>query len=75
MIVYEVWALAIDYNVDDGYDDSKFGSFEEEKVARWFFEHYPFVNTPNTRITLEKVEYDEQGNASCTDLLAETFLD
>lgn len=74
MTVYEIWALAIDYNIDDGYDDTKIASFEEEETANWFFYNYPFKSVPNTRITLEKVEYDEEGNASCTDLLAETEL-
>ena len=75
MTVYEIWALAADYNINDGYDDTKIGSFEEEETATWFFNNYPFKNIPNTRITLERVEYDEEGNASCTDLLGETYLD
>ena len=75
MKVYEVWALAIDYNINDGYDDTKIGSFEDCETAEWFFHNYPFKSIPNTRITLEEVEYDDEGNASCCDVLAETFLD
>ena len=75
MIVYEIWALAIDYNIDDGLADTKIGAFEEEETATWFFNNYPFKQIPNTRITLEKVEYDDDGSASCTDVIAETFLD
>lgn len=75
MKIYEVWALAIDYNINDGYDDTKIGSFEDRETAEWFFHNYPFKSIPNTRITLEEVEYDDEGNASCCDVLAETFLD
>lgn len=74
MIVYEVWALAIDYNIDDGYDDSLMGTFEDLETAQWFFDNYPFKNTPNTRITIEKVEHDEKGNACCLDVIDEKEL-
>ena len=74
MILYEVWALANDYNINDGFDDCKIGTFEEEETALWFFNHYPFKNIPNTRYTLEKVQYDDEGE-SCIDLIAETFTD
>ena len=71
---YEIWALAIDNNIEDGYDDGLFGTFESLSVAQWFFDHYPFVYTPNTRITLEYVEYDDEGNGSCVDVLDEKEL-
>jgi len=73
--VYEIWALAIDYNIDDGYADTKIGTFEEKETAIWFFDNYPFEEIPNTRFTLEKVEYDEIGNASCTEVILEKFCE
>lgn len=74
---YEVWAMAIDPNADD-YFDSLIGTFDDENVALWFFNNYPFaekVNNPsNTRITLEFVEYEHDGSGTCTNLIAEMEL-
>ena len=74
MTKYEVWALAIDNNADDGYDDSLLGTFEDKQIAEWFFDRFAHnvgVRTPNTKLTLEKVERDELGNQLSASVLAE----
>ena len=69
---YEIWILG--YNEDDTVNDYELllGTFEDRKVAEWFFRKYKVMKpheTPKAKLVLEEVE-----DYSCVDILAETDL-
>lgn len=77
---YEIWVLG--YNEDDTVNDYEWlvcGLIENERYAWELFNFsQTFVGkpkeTPKAKLVLEEVEYDDNGNDSCVNVLAETEL-
>lgn len=77
---YEIWVLG--YNDDDTVNDYDWlicGMIENERYAWELFNFSQTLvekpkETPKAKLVLEEVEYDDNGNGSCVNVLAETEL-
>ena len=77
---YEIWILG--YNEDDtvnDYEQLVCGLIENEDYALQLFNYAECIvekpkETPKAKLVLEEVEYDDNGNGSCVNVLAETEL-
>ena len=58
-MIYEIWAMAIDTNLKDGYDDTLIATFEHLEGALWFVDNYSWKKIPNTKIVIQEVDYDD----------------
>lgn len=78
---YEIWVLGYDENdTPNGYEKLILCSYVEKET--WAHQLFNYVQcmvekpkeTPLAKLVLEEVEYDDEGNSSCVDVLAESEL-
>lgn len=77
---YEIWVLGYDENdTPNGYEQLIFGLTENERYSFQLFNYAQCMvekpkETPKAKLVLEEVEYDDKGNGSCVNVLAESEL-